>query len=182
MSRIILLNGVGSVGKSSIARALQDITAQPFLHVTMDSFLDMLPASYWDHPDGFTFETILEDGAPAVAIKTGRFGMQLMRGMRRAMAGLAAEGNNLIIDDVMLGSDAEDYRTQFVDHEISFVGIMAPLAVLEQRERDRKDRMIGLARWQFGRVHQGIDYDLTLDSSLATPEQCAAKIRDAFGL
>jgi chloramphenicol 3-O phosphotransferase len=182
MSRIILLNGVGSVGKSSIARALQDITVQPFLHVTMDSFLDMLPAGYWDHPDGFTFETTLEDGAPAVAIKTGAFGLQLMRGMRRAMAGLAAEGNNLIIDDVMLGSDAEDYRTQFVNHEISFVGVMAPLAVLEQRERDRKDRMIGLARWQFGRVHRRVDYDLTIDSSVATPTQCAARIKETFRL
>jgi len=182
MSRIILLNGVGSAGKSSIARALQNITVKPFLHVTMDSFLDMLPTTYWGHPDGFIFETTVQDGAPAVAIKTGAFGMQLMRGMRRAMAGLATEGNNLIIDDVMLGSDAEDYRTQFVDHEISFVGVMAPLIVLEQRERDRKDRMIGLARWQYDRVHDGVDYDLTLDSSLATPEQCAAKIRDTFSL
>lgn len=182
MSRIILLNGVGSAGKSSIARALQDITVQPFLHVTMDSFLDMLPASYWGHPDGFIFEATLQDGAPAVAIKTGAFGMQLMRGMRRAMAGLAAAGSNLIIDDVMLGSDAEDYRTQFAEHEISFVGVMAPLDVLEQRERDRKDRMIGLARWQYTRVHQGVDYDLTLDSSAATPAQCAAKIKETFGL
>ncbi len=182
MSRIILLNGVGSAGKSSIARALQDITVRPFLHVTMDSFLDMLPATYWGHPDGFIFETALEDEAPVVAIKTGAFGMQLMRGMRRAMAGLAAAGNNLIIDDVMLGSDSEDYRTQFVDHEISFVGVMAPLGVLEQRERDRKDRMIGLARWQFTRVHQGVDYDLTIDSSVATPAQCAAKIKETFSL
>jgi chloramphenicol 3-O phosphotransferase len=56
IARIIILNGVGSVGKSSIARALQKITAQPFLHVAMDAFLDMLPASYMDHPDGFLFE------------------------------------------------------------------------------------------------------------------------------
>jgi len=40
---VIILNGVGSVGKSSTARALQAITAEPFLHVAMDAFLDMLP-------------------------------------------------------------------------------------------------------------------------------------------
>lgn len=182
MSRIILLNGVGSAGKSSIARALQQITTKPFLHVSMDSFLDMLPAAYLDHPDGFTFRTILQEGAPAVAIETGALGAQLMRGMRRAMAGLAAEGNHLIIDDVMLGSDAEEYRIQLAAHEISFVGVMAPLAVLEQRERDRKDRMIGLARWQYDRVHQGLDYDLTVDTGSESPALCAARIKDALGL
>lgn len=182
MSRIIILNGVGSAGKSSIARALQDITTLPFLHVSMDSFLDMLPAAYWDHPDGFVFETTLQEGAPAVAIKTGPVAMQLMRGMRRAMAAMAAEGNNLVIDDVMLETDAEEYRTQFVDHDVSYVGVFAPLAVLEQRERDRKDRMIGLARWQYERVHQGLIYDLVLDTSLRTPAQCAAMIKETSGL
>lgn len=182
MSRIIILNGVGSVGKSSIARALQDITTLPFLHVAMDSFLDMLPAAYWDHPDGFIFETLSEEDAPTVAIKTGAVAMQLMRGMRRAMAAMAAEGNNLIIDDVMLDSDAEEYRIQFVGHDSSYVGVFAPLAVLEQREHDRKDRMIGLARWQYERVHQGLTYDLVLDTSLATPAQCAARIKETFGL
>ncbi|MFZ5674615.1 MAG: chloramphenicol phosphotransferase CPT family protein [Pseudomonadota bacterium] len=182
MSRILLLNGVGSAGKSSIARALQEITTRPFLHVPMDSFLDMLPAAYLDHPDGFMFETGQQDGAPAVAIKTGALGAQLMRGMRRAMAGLAAEGNNLIIDDVMLEFDAEAYRIQLAGHDVSFVGVMAPLAVLEQREQDRKDRMIGLARWQFDRVHQGIDYDLTVDTSREDPARCAARIKEKLGL
>jgi chloramphenicol 3-O phosphotransferase len=45
-ARIVLLNGVGSVGKSSIAKALQAITSEPFLHVQMDAFLDMLPEAY----------------------------------------------------------------------------------------------------------------------------------------
>ncbi|MGH6929884.1 MAG: phosphotransferase-like protein, partial [Dongiaceae bacterium] len=34
-ARIVLLNGAGSVGKSSIARALQTIATEPFLHVQM---------------------------------------------------------------------------------------------------------------------------------------------------
>lgn len=55
---VIILNGVGSMGKSSTARALQTITAEPFMHVTMDAFLDMLPANMFGHPDGLIFETI----------------------------------------------------------------------------------------------------------------------------
>ena len=41
--QVIILNGIGSVGKSSMAKALQAITSKPFLHVAMDAFLDMLP-------------------------------------------------------------------------------------------------------------------------------------------
>src|SRR5262245_4315199 len=44
--RIIVLNGIGSVGKSSIARALQAMTVEPFLHVQLDMFIAMLPAAY----------------------------------------------------------------------------------------------------------------------------------------
>jgi hypothetical protein len=61
-ARIVLLNGVGSAGKGSIAKALQSITAERFLHVEMDAFLQMLPESSFGHPDGLTFETIYEDG------------------------------------------------------------------------------------------------------------------------
>ena len=64
--RIVLLNGVGSAGKSSIAKALQAITREPFLHVQMDSFLEMLPDASWDHPDGITFETVQDAGKPSV--------------------------------------------------------------------------------------------------------------------
>ncbi len=182
MARIIILNGVGSVGKSSIARALQDITNEPYLHVAMDAFLDMLPAAYWDHPDGFTFEPMVENGRTAMAIKTGSVAERALRGMRRAVAALAGAGNNLIVDDVMLGPTWDDYKTLIAGFDVSLVGVFAPLAVLEERERQRKDRLIGLARWQYDRVHQGMAYDLEIDASAATPAACAGKIKDAFGL
>lgn len=62
IARIVLLNGVGSVGKGSIAKALQTMTSEPFLHVQMDAFLEMLPESSFGRPDGLTFETVQEDG------------------------------------------------------------------------------------------------------------------------
>jgi chloramphenicol 3-O phosphotransferase len=182
MARIILLNGAGSAGKSSIARALQAITSEPYLHVAMDAFLDMLPASYWDHPDGFTFTPVTEGGGTALEIRTGSVGARALRGMRHAVVALAAEGNNLIVDDVMLDLTWRDYQTLLSPFDVSLVGVFAPLAVLEERERQRRDRMIGLARWQYDRVHQGMTYDLEIDTSSATPEACALRIKQAFGL
>ena len=102
--------------------------------------------------------------------------------MRRAIAALAAEDNNLIVYDVMLGAEMEEYRALLAGSHVSFVGIFAPLAVIEERESRRKDRMIGLARWQFDRVHAGRNYDLEIDASTATPQASAFKIKDAFSL
>ena len=107
--RIVVLNGIGSVGKSSIARALQAIASQPMLHVQMDAFLDMLPDALQDHPDAFSYETIQEDGKPVVAIKSGPVGARLMRGMIRAIAAMAGEGNSLIVDEVMDGGKWQSY-------------------------------------------------------------------------
>jgi chloramphenicol 3-O phosphotransferase len=182
IARIIILNGVGSVGKSSIAQALQEITDEPFLHVAMDAFLDMLPASCMDHRDGLMFENQSESGLPVIAIRTGNVVERTLRGMRHAVAALAAEGNNLIVDDVMLGSEMTEYRAMLSGFRVSFVGIFAPLAVLEERERLRQDRMIGLARWQFDRVHAGRTYDLEIDTSAATAEACAHRIKQTFSL
>ena len=182
MSRIILLNGVGSVGKSSIAKALQKITAEPFLYVAMDAFLDMMPPSLHEGPDGMVFETLLEDGKPSVAITTGPAAARVLRGMRFAIAAMAVQGNNLIVDDVMLDGDAAEYAEALSGIQVHWVGVFAPLDVLEERERARGDRDIGLARWLFDRVHVGITYDLEIDASRASAAECAERIKHALGL
>jgi chloramphenicol 3-O phosphotransferase len=181
-ARIVLLNGVGSAGKGSLARALQTITAEPFLHVTMDSFMAMLPEAYENHPDSFTYETVIEGGKPSVVITTGPIGERTLRGMRYAVGALAAQGNNLIVDDVMLGGERAEYAAILSGFEVYWVGVFAPLDVLEDRERQRGDRLIGLARWQFDRVHNDMRYDLEIDTSTATPLACARRIKDKFNL
>ena len=181
--QIVILNGVGSVGKTSTARALQEIAARPFLHVSMDTFIGMLPDRMFGHPDGMIFETVQEQGRPSVIIRTGPVMARMTRGMRRAIAALSAEQNDLVVDDVMLDpGEAIEYRSLLTEIDLRFVGLFAPLEVLEARERARGDRQIGLARWQFTRVHRGQTYDLEIETSASTPMHNARLIRDAFGL
>jgi chloramphenicol 3-O phosphotransferase len=180
---VIILDGVGSVGKSSMARALQTITAMPFLHIAMDAFIDMLPARMFGHPDGLVFETVQDQGKPSVVIRTGPVVEHTMRGMRHAIGAMAAQGNNLIVDEVMIGNDkVREYRTLLAPFNVHFVGLFAPLDVLEARERLRGDREPGLARWQYDRVHRDMIYDLEIDTATTTPLENAQKIRDAFRL
>lgn len=182
MVRIILLNGNGSAGKSSIAKALQKITAEPFLHVSMDVFIDMMPASMFETPDGLVFRKLEEDGKPVVEIVTGPAAHRVFYAMRFAMAALARKGNNLIIDDVLLDGDAAEYAEAFQGLTIHWVGVFAPLEVLEERERQRGDRDIGLSRWLARHVHKGMTYDLELDTARSNPEECAQQIKRTFGL
>jgi chloramphenicol 3-O phosphotransferase len=181
-ARIVLLNGIGSVGKSSIAKALQRIASDRYLHVEMDAFLQMLPEDSFGQPDGLTFETVQQDGKPVVVIQSGPTVARAMRGMRHAVAAMAAEGNNLILDEVLLGAEFAEYAALLARFELFTVGVFAPLDVLEERERQRGDRLIGLARGQYGRVHLGMSYDLEVDTSVATPLQCAERIKRKFAL
>ncbi len=186
---IVLLNGVGSVGKSSIAKALQKITTEPFLHVEMDAFLAMLPDTYQDHPDGLSFETTIEGGKPSVFVRTGPVAERAFGGMRRAIAAMANAGNNLIVDEVIFGNVTteygnalSEYRMFLAPFQLYLVGVHAPLEILEDRERRRGDRLVGLARWQCDHVHRGIAYDLEIDTGFASAAECALMFKERFNL
>ncbi|WFP77781.1 AAA family ATPase [Mesorhizobium sp. WSM4906] len=181
-AKIILLNGAGSAGKTSIAKALQTMTVEPFLHVQMDAFLEMLPEALQETMPGFAYETIWQNGKPSIAIATGPVGRRAMQGMRHAIAAMARQGNNLIVDDVMVGDEMAEYRALLRDFEVFGVGVFAPPDVLEARESARGDRLPGLSRWQYERVHKGISYDLEIDSSVLSPFECAERIRAKFRL
>ncbi len=181
-SKIILLNGVGSVGKTSTARAIQAVAIRPLLHVAMDAFLEMMPQTLFGHPDGLVFDQVGRS-APEIAISTGPVLERILSGMRRAVAAIAGEGNHLVVDEVLIGKEAEeDYRKLLEGFDLHMVGLFAPLDVLEARERQRGDRDIGLARWQYDRVHQGRTYDFTLDTTTGSPEEIARIICARFDL
>ena len=186
---IIFLNGVGSVGKSAVAKALQLITREPFLHIEMDAFLDMMPQAFQDHPEGLSFATTIEDDKPSVHAKTGDVAERVLAGMRHGIAAMAQAGNNLIVDEVLFcnvatrfGNPVSEYRTLLAPYRTHWVGVFAPLDCLEERERLRGDRQIGLARWQYDRVHQAMTYDLEISTERASPMACARIIQERFDL
>lgn len=182
-TQIIILNGVSSVGKSSVAHALQAITREPFLHVAMDAFFAMLPPALLNgHPDGLVFETISEHGKPATNIIAGPVVERAMQGMRHAVAAMAAQGNHLIVDIVMMEQAPRLYWRLLEAYAVHFVGLFADLNVIEARERQRGNRTLGLARWQQDRLHRDMVYDLTLDTTMTSPLENAKKIQMFFNL
>ena len=57
-----------------------------------------------------------------------------------------------------------------------WVGVHCPLALAEQREQERGDRIVGTVRGQHALVHTFRKYDVDVDTSVATPRECAEAI------
>jgi hypothetical protein len=70
----------------------------------------------------------------------------------------------------------DECASLFADMNAYLIGLHCPLEVLEQREKDRKDRTLGQAREQFDVIHKYVVYDLELDTSTLTVEECAEKV------
>lgn len=168
---IVFLNGTTSSGKSSILAQLQAMLDGPFLDAGIDRFIWMLPERYLNQRE--LWDTVLGQAAYA-----GPLGHTLFSGMHHAIAALSRSGNHILADHVLVEPDwVRECATLFHELPAYLIGIRCPLEVIEQRERDRADRTLGQARKQYDRVHVHGIYDFEIDSSLASPQQCALQIQ-----
>jgi chloramphenicol 3-O phosphotransferase len=168
---IIILNCAFSSGKSSLLKELQNTLHEPYLNTGLDKFLWILPSRYLDRP--------LWDDVLGKADHAGETGHKLIYAMHRAMLALAENGFNLLTDHVLVEPAwVEDCANLFAGHRAYLIGIRCPLEVLEQREKDRRDRTLGQARLQFERVHAHEMYDLEVDTSVESVAITAKRIRD----
>jgi chloramphenicol 3-O-phosphotransferase/ribosomal protein S18 acetylase RimI-like enzyme len=168
---ILILNGASSSGKTCLLEALQTLLVEPYLNAGIDKFIWMLPERYLDRP--------LWDDVLGLADQAGATGQRLFSGMHRAIAELSRSGNNVLADHVLVEPAwVRECAELFAGLPAYLIGIRCPLAVLEQRERERKDRTLGQARLQFERVHAHGVYDFEVDTSQFSIDACARRIRE----
>jgi chloramphenicol 3-O phosphotransferase len=183
--KIILLNGSSSAGKTTLAIALQQLLPEPWQHIALDQFRDGLGGRYrgLNSPDGapgargLNVVPVARGDEHVTEVRFGDIGKRMLRGMRRAIAAFAREGNNVIIDDLMLEEEfLFDYLEALEGLAVLFVGVKCPLDVVNERESRRPGRFPGTATSHFDRVHSHSIYDLEVDTSRATPLECAREI------
>jgi chloramphenicol 3-O phosphotransferase len=161
---VILLNGTSSSGKSSIARALLDLLDGTWFHMPVDTFHAMR---------GGHGEREMSDQDLQTEID------RTVKGFHRAVAGMAAGGNNLIVDHPLSRRwRLLDLLDLLVPDDTVLVAVRCPLPELERRETERGDRQPGLAALQYPQVHSHELHDLNVDTSLNSPTQCAQHIHD----
>ncbi len=159
--KVIFLNGTSSSGKSTLARGLQESLGQAYLHVTVDAFLHQLSDTY------LADRAYLSEAFPT-----------LLAGFNASTAAIARAGNNVIVDHVLQEpSWVAPFVEAFDGLRVVFVGVCCPLDVLEAREKERGDRQIGTARYQYDRVYANKNYDVEVDTSQMSVEECVSVIR-----
>jgi len=179
--RVVLLNGPSSVGKSTIAEALQTSLGEPWLKVAFDDFLRFAPVRMVNlmasADPGLRWFPAEATGEDATRIVVGEYGHQVIRGMHRSIAALAQSGLDVIVDDILLEAAwLEDYLDVMVGVDVVFIGVTAPLSVIEQREIARENRFPRQARGHYGHVHHDHVYDLLIDTSTSNPQACTELI------
>ena len=177
----IVLNGTSGAGKSSIASALQVLWPGPLQVTGIDTFLASQSRKFFAmdgrYVDGFSWIPTTVDGQHAFDIVPGRIGLGMITASHAYWAACAQAGLDQVIDDVWLVPQQQaGLRRALATANVLWVGVRCPLPVAEQREKDRGDRPVGNARGQHALVHSFRRYDVEVDTSLASPQECAHAI------
>jgi chloramphenicol 3-O phosphotransferase len=170
-TQVIVLNGSSSSGKTTIARCLKAILPTPWISLSIDDLLRALPPSLLDSDAGIAFG---EHGE----IRIGEGFREITSGWLAGLAAMARAGTQIIYDDVFL-SGAESQarlRNHLVDVPTFWVGVHCDAEVAAAREIARGDRVVGGAASQSTKVHEGVTYDLEVDTTSTESMDCAFTI------
>ena len=170
-TQVIVLNGVSSSGKTSIARCLQAMLTPPCLLLGIDDLIRAMP------DEGIEDGSLLHIGETG-QVEVGPGWRTLEASWYIGIAAIAATGTGVIVDEVFLdgGGSQERLRTAFGGLGVLWVGVKCDREVTRAREALRPDRVAGMAESQAAAVHEGVVYDMIVDTSRATSESCAARI------
>nr|WP_222109279.1 chloramphenicol phosphotransferase CPT [Streptomyces cupreus] len=140
----------------------------PCLAFGVDEFVDALPAKMRESDEGITFAT---DGGVSV----GADFMALQAAWVEGIVGMARAGARIVVDDVFLGGAASQQRwwKALAGIDVLWVGVRCEPAVAAGREIARGDRTHGMAELQADVVHQGVVYDLKVDTTHTESLDCA---------
>jgi chloramphenicol 3-O phosphotransferase len=174
-TQVIVLNGGSSSGKSGIARCLQAILPEPWLAFGVDSLIDAMPASLRASGAGVTF-------GPAGEVSVGPEFGRLQSAWMEGVAAMARAGARVILDEVLLGGAAAQQRWQkkLAGLDVLWVGVRCDAAVAAGREVARGDRVRGMAVSQAEVVHNGVVYDVEVDTTHTESLECARVIAAAL--
>ncbi len=170
-TQVIVLNGGSSSGKTGIARCLQAILPQPWIRIGVDDLLDALPPSLMGSGSGIEF-----GGQGEITLGEGF--RELEAAWLAGVAAMARAGARVIWDDVFLGGAAsqERVRAHLAGLGVLWVGVRCDPAIAVGREIARGDRVGGMAASQAEVVHQGVAYDIEVDTSRTESIDCARAI------
>ncbi len=146
MGRIILLNGTSSSGKSTLAQALRLELEPQFHFYASDQLAD----------EGFR---------PADQEVRFAWRQTFFEGFHRSIPAFAGTGMDLLIEHTVEEKDwADQLQVLLSPFDVFWVGVHAPVAEIERRERLRGNRQQGEGLYHL-KTHQFCTYDVEVDTT-----------------
>lgn len=172
-TQVIVLNGTSSSGKTTIARCLKAILPTPWISLSIDDLLSALPPSLMDSDTGIAFG---EQGQ----ITIGEGFREVASAWMAGLAAMARAGTRIIYDDVFLSGAESQERllTHLADLSVLWVGVHCDAEVATGREIARGDRVVGGVASQSTRVHEGVTYNVEVDTTSTESLECARTIAE----
>jgi len=161
LPQLLLLNGASSAGKTVLCKKLQEVLQEPYIHLEEDRFVFN---TY--HPRFLAGEL-----APEIFNKT-------MVGYYRSLRAFLSAEHNVLADTGFYTPQLLNQCIWELKNETAWlIGVHCSIEELERREKARGDREIGLAREQQATIHNSVIYDIEVDTSELSVEECALTIK-----
>lgn len=175
---VVIVNGGSSAGKTSICKAFQDISPEPWFLLGIDAFWFSMPPKEVDLEtvsDSFYRWVEEEDsGKRHFRILPGPLLNESMLARYKAMAAFLDRGLNVVADEVFWSREwLEESLNTFAAYRTYYVGVYCEDDEMARREIQRGDRYSGWARGSQLYAHLDCKYDLWIDSTHSTPHECA---------
>ena len=145
---LIVLNGTSSSGKTTLAKAMLELSSRPLLHLEADRFAPVLRLNL-----------------PA---KDAEFRTRFTVAMHEAIAAFGRSGLDIIVDGSLPTEPELRDACLAILREVPdtrIVAVRCSVAALRQREAVRGDRPIGWAEEQAQIVYEGVTFDETVDTT-----------------
>lgn len=168
--QVIVLNGGSSSGKSTLAGVLVDLLPGTWLRLNVDTLIEALPPGFDQVEGGLVLH-------PDGRVETGPEWRRVERAWMRGIATVAREVPVVVEDGFLSGPAAQKrWRDALSGVQVLWVGVHCDPEVAQARERGRQDRVVGMAAAQATLVHEGIDYDLEVDTTRSSPREAAMAV------
>lgn len=184
--QVIYINGTSSVGKTTLVKALQEALEIPYLRIGIDQVIEMMPekVNNWCGGSaelGFSWKSSTDiEGHPLQILQMGSFAQKMPSAMRTISSALVHSGFHLIIDDVAMEDHSyASWKKALEGVDVLWVGLTAPIDIIEKREKERGDRLVGQARAALPLVHREFIYDLFIDTHATPLSETVIKIKEA---
>ena len=157
--KIIVLNGVSSSGKTTLAKEIQDAFDETYMRLSIDDFIKMMPPKM--------IKTDLEN----TVYKCQTIMLQIITRLSDA-------GINVVVDNIMLTyfQTLKQYISALHDYPVLLVKVDCPPHELRRRETDRGDRAIGQGESQIDDLEPKTMYDITINTFTNTISECVKLI------